>query len=66
MKRYRLTAEARRDLHRILTHIAEESPDAARRVGDLFGEKFTFLARNPGAGRAREDVRQDYRQLPRL
>jgi toxin ParE1/3/4 len=64
LKPPRLTARARRDVHCILAHIAQDNPDAARRVAAALADKFAFLARNPGAGRIRPDVREGYRSFP--
>jgi toxin ParE1/3/4 len=56
MNRYRLTADARRDLSEILNYIAQDSLTAAYKQRDVFEEKFAFLAANPLMGELRNDL----------
>jgi toxin ParE1/3/4 len=64
LKQYRLTPDARRDVRGIWAHIAEDNPAAADRLVRKFAERFEMLGRNPGAGRARDDVQPGLRSFP--
>ena len=61
---YRLTRLAEADLLEIRRHIAADDAAAADRLIDRLGRGFLLLARQPGIGVAREDLRPDLRQLP--
>jgi len=58
MKRIRVSHHARRDLDKIWHYIANDakSADIADRVIDSIVAHFAFLARQPEAGRSREDM----------
>ena len=49
--RYRVTPDATRDIEEILTYLATESIDAARRFAMQCDETFAWLAQAPRAGR---------------
>jgi plasmid stabilization system protein ParE len=57
MKRFQITARARRDLLAIWGHIAREaSPETANRVLSEFYDAIQLLADQPGAGHTRVEV----------
>jgi plasmid stabilization system protein ParE len=53
---FSLTPQAKNDLQEILLDIAEDSPDAAQRLGDEFHESLRTLARSPGIGHYHEEL----------
>jgi plasmid stabilization system protein ParE len=55
-RRFRLTPAARNDLRDIFLDIAEDSPDAARRLQAEFYEVLQSLARSPGTGHYHEEL----------
>ena len=63
MSRYRLEAGAKGDLKEIFDYIAKENLHAARRLRDLFKQRFKFLAANPLIGELRKDLSEDVRLL---
>ena len=66
MSRYRLAAPAREDLVEIWEFIAEESGEArtADRAVDAIIERLVMLARNPRAGRLRDEIGPGVRSFP--
>ena len=56
MKTFRLTAEAAGDIANIFDSIAQDSIDAAQRVGAEIYEEMKKLARNPRVGHKRQDL----------
>lgn len=54
--RYSLTDQTRADLQGIAQYIGERNLDAALRVLDALNETFSFLAKNPEVGTARDDI----------
>lgn len=56
MPGYLLAPEARADLEEIIDQIAEERPNAARRVLAKFRSAMERLAEHPGLGHTREDL----------
>jgi plasmid stabilization system protein ParE len=63
MSRYRLEADAKSDIKEIFDYIAKENLPAARRLRDLFKQRFKFLAANPLMGELREDLSSGVRIL---
>jgi toxin ParE1/3/4 len=66
MKRYRLAPAARDDLKRISHYIAveRESPQAAKRLRQLFLDDFRRLARHPLLGQACPEFGENLRIWP--
>jgi toxin ParE1/3/4 len=66
MKRIRVSHHARRDLDKIWHYIANDSssPDIADRVIDSIVAHFALLARQPEAGRSREDIGPQVSSFP--
>lgn len=66
MSRYRLAAPAREDLVGIWEFIARESGEvrAADRAVDAIIERLLMLARNPRAGRLRDEIGPGVRSFP--
>jgi toxin ParE1/3/4 len=66
MKRIRVSHHARRDLDSIWHYIANDASNAdiADRVIDSIVAHFAFLARQPEAGRSREDIGSQVRSFP--
>ena len=60
---YKITREARRDMLRIWSYIADNNEDAANHLLDLLKEHFHLLGRNPYAGRRRDEFRPGYRSF---
>jgi len=61
----RVARGAVRDLDAIWAHIgAEKSIEAAQRVVTSITNRFSFLARNPSAGRSRSELREGLRSFP--
>jgi len=58
IREYRLTEQARQDVHAIREHIAENSETAPDLFMDLLTSKFSLLAENPYTGRRRDDLRR--------
>jgi plasmid stabilization system protein ParE len=56
VSRFKLTPEARFDLHSIWEFIARDNMDAADRVMERFETAFQLLARFPRKGHKRDDV----------
>lgn len=56
MKRFRLSAEAARDIRGIWTYIAEDSIRAARKVRLSLFDACGLLAKNPAPGHPRRDL----------
>jgi toxin ParE1/3/4 len=56
MSRYHLEAAARTDIKEIFEYIARDNLPAARRIRDLFKQRFKFLAANPLMGELRDDL----------
>ncbi len=56
MKRFKLSAEAARDIRDIWAYIAQDSTKAARRVRLQIFEACQQISENPGIGRRREDL----------
>lgn len=61
---FRLRPEAETDIHVITSHIAQDSPSAARRWLDDVQRRCRALGDMPGAGVARPDIRPDLRLFP--
>jgi toxin ParE1/3/4 len=66
MSSYRLSLQAESDLDEIAEHIAANNPDAAERVLDALCETLITLARSPGIGQLREDLRPGLRVFPAM
>lgn len=64
MKPYRLARRADDALDAIADEIAEDNPAAAARVVAALYETFESLARLPGSGRRRDDLRSGLRVFP--
>jgi toxin ParE1/3/4 len=64
MSCYRLSRQADADLDEIAEHIAADNADAADRVLNALSETFVALARSPGIGQRREDLRPGLRVFP--
>jgi toxin ParE1/3/4 len=66
MKRIRISRHAERDLDNIWHYIAADanSIDVADRVIDSIVRHFALLARQPHAGRSREDIDPGVRSFP--
>ena len=65
MSRLRLAKSAIADLDEIWTYIASrEGVEAAERFVSFLTSKFPLLARNPGLGRNRSDLRPGLRTFP--
>jgi toxin ParE1/3/4 len=64
MARVQRTAAARNDYKSIHRYIAEDDPDAARRVIQSFDDKLELLAKIPGAGVGRQDLQPGMRCFP--
>ena len=60
----RLAADAKRDLREIWKYIAQDNPAAADRIIDGLTSRFDLLARFPGIGQARDDLRSGMRSFP--
>jgi len=60
----RITDQADADLLQIATFIAEDKPDAARRLIDLIDEKCRLLASSPEIGWLRNDLSARLRSFP--
>ena len=56
MGRYTLTTEARADLEEIVEFIRQDSPEAAKRVGEALRDAARKLAGMPLMGHVREDL----------
>jgi toxin ParE1/3/4 len=56
VSRYRLSSLARLDLDSIHNRIASDKPGAARRWLKRSAEQFYWLAKNPEAGQARDEI----------
>ena len=61
--RYRISSLARLDLDQIHDYIARDNPAAARRWLRKTMDQFSWLAKNPVSGEARDDFRPDLRSL---
>jgi toxin ParE1/3/4 len=59
--RLRVTLQAKNDVDQIHDHIALDKPSAARRWLQRMRQQFKFLAKNPGVGEARDDLRPQLR-----
>lgn len=57
-----ITARANADLDSIIDRVAQDNPDAARRLNGKILQEIDRLARHPGMGHRRPDV-QDERYL---
>ena len=65
MSKLRVARSATADLDEIWTYIARrESVEAAERFVSYLTSKFSLLARNPGLGRDRSDLRPGLRTFP--
>ncbi len=65
MKGIRVSHHARRDLDGIWHYVAnDKSADIADQVIDSIVAHFAFLARQPAAGRSREDIASQVRSFP--
>jgi toxin ParE1/3/4 len=58
------SSQAEQDIGDIWLFIAEDDEAAANRVKDRLLEVFRMLAANPGAGRARDEIRKGLRSYP--
>jgi len=58
------SALAKEDLVGIWSHIADRNTDAADRVLGDIEAGFMMLARNPGAGRRRQELGPHFRSFP--
>ena len=65
MSRYRLSSLARLDLDSIYDRIAGDKPGAARRWLKKSAEQFSWLAKNPEAGQARDEILSGLRSFSR-
>lgn len=63
MKKFRLSAEIESDLNEIWLFVAQDNPDAANRLIELFLEKFLLIGKQPQIGRLRGDVKTELRSL---
>lgn len=54
---YRISRRAHNDIEDICDYIARDNPDAAERVDDQIHEAIQLLARFPGMGHTRADVK---------
>jgi toxin ParE1/3/4 len=61
--RLRVTRLAQLDVDQIHDQIAADKPSAALRWVQRTRQQFKFLARNPGVGEARDDVRPAIRSI---
>lgn len=61
--RYRIAARAEADIEDIWVYIAEHNIDAADALMGKFRLRFASLARTPGIGRRRTDLRSDLRSF---
>src|SRR5438046_665126 len=66
MKRLRVSKLAERDLDRIWHYVAKKSGsiEAANRAVDSITEGFPLLARQPSAGRSRDEIERNLRSFP--
>jgi len=66
MKRLRVSKLAERDLDRIWCYVATRSGsiEAANGATDSIAERFPMLARQPTAGRSRDDIEPGLRSFP--
>jgi toxin ParE1/3/4 len=64
MKRARLAAAARRDLHAIEAHIRRDNPRAALRLVDQNQAACRKLGEVPGMGRLRDELSPGLRSFP--
>jgi len=63
MKRYRISSLARLDLDQIHDYIALDKPAAARQWLKKTMQQFSWLAKNPLSGEARDDIRPNLRSI---
>lgn len=63
MMRYRISSLARLDLDEIHDYIARDKPVAARRWLRKTMDQFSWLAKNPLSGEARDDLRPNLRSI---
>lgn len=61
--RYRIADQAEADMEDIWLYIAEHNLDAAEALLGKFRLRFASLAKTPGIGRRRTDLRPDLRSL---
>jgi toxin ParE1/3/4 len=59
--RLSITRLAQSDIDAVHDYIAIDKPSAAIRWVQRMRDEFKYLAKNPGAGESREDVRPDLR-----
>jgi toxin ParE1/3/4 len=64
MPKFILAPEAKADIKAIHDYIAEDNPQAARRVIAIFRDKCRMLANTPMIGRTRDELVQDLRSFP--
>ena len=58
------TAQTEEDLIDIWLYIAQDNPEAADRLLDIFEEKGQLLSDNPQLGQSRPDISDGFRYLP--
>jgi toxin ParE1/3/4 len=63
LHRLSVSREARTDLVEIFLYIARDSLDAARRMHSRFEETLQTIAKQPGIGRARDELTPGVRSL---
>jgi toxin ParE1/3/4 len=63
MARYKLAQEARQDLKEIYQYIFARNRSAARKLYDLFHDKFRMLAANPLLGEKWEELAENIRRF---
>ena len=63
MHRLSVSSEARTDLVEIFLYIAQDNVDAARRTHSRIQETLRTIAKQPGIGRAREELIPGIRSL---
>lgn len=61
--RYRIADSAEADMEDIWVYIAQHNADAADALMEKFRVRFASLARTPGIGRRRTDLRSDLRSF---
>lgn len=64
MKRYHVSARAKIDLAQIWSYIARRNRRAARNVARGIIDRYRLLARFPGIGQRRDDLRPGIRTFP--
>ena len=64
MSRFQLTEPSEDDIADLWTYIGADSPDSADRMVDRILERCAKIARRPGMGRRRDDLRPGMRCSP--